>query len=450
MTWRRVAATVIVVGVALTVYGMTMAPTLSWSHWGADGGDLVTAAVTGRLSHPPGFPLYLGFADLFVRLPWSNPAWRLNLLSAVMGAGAVAAVAAAILVLNDSAVAGSVGGIALVVAPLFWSQALITEVYTTAALFSALFLFWWVGIRRSASRRSIVLGGILWGLGLTVHPTLIFLAPLWLDLGWEGWPGLLAALGIAGIAYVFLQLRGPWPQPWGDLGNFDGWWEYVSARLYWGYAFSVPLGDWPRRALSWVTTLVRQFTPLGALLCIWGVSYLWQERPRRTVGLLLTFAGISAYAIGYDTSDSLIYMVPFLSIPALWLGAGIEAAAARGVPRLLWLLIPVASLIWHVGAMDLSGDLAAQQWWERTLVQTPAEAVLVTSQDAHTFTLWYVQEVLHLRPDVVVVDEDLWGDEAYRDYITQEIQRPVTPLTLEGLAEGYPLCYVGASTVECR
>ena len=76
-------------GIALLVYVLTMAPSLTWAHWGADGGDFIVAAATGRIPHPPGFPLYLTLARLFVLLPLRDPAWRLNLLSVVMAAGTV-------------------------------------------------------------------------------------------------------------------------------------------------------------------------------------------------------------------------------------------------------------------------------------------------------------------------------------------------------------------------
>ncbi|HPD42144.1 MAG TPA: DUF2723 domain-containing protein, partial [Anaerolineae bacterium] len=72
---------------------LTLAPDLTWAHWGADGGDLVVAAVARRLPHPPGFPLYEALARAFVRLPWGPPAWRTNLLSALLAAATAATLA---------------------------------------------------------------------------------------------------------------------------------------------------------------------------------------------------------------------------------------------------------------------------------------------------------------------------------------------------------------------
>jgi hypothetical protein len=61
------------------------------------------------------------------------------------------------------------------------------------------------------------------------------------------------------------------------------------------------------------------------------------------------------------------------------------------------------------------------EWAERTLREAPPQAVILTDQDSHTFTLWYVQDVLGKRPDVAVIDVDLWAQEPYRRMIEEEL-----------------------------
>lgn len=445
MRRKRLAFGGVVFVIAFLIYLLTLAPDLTWSHWGADGGDFVTAALTGRVPHPPGAPVYMLLADIFVRLPWGTPAWRLNLLSAVMGAGAVAGVTATLLKRARSEIAdlqaywpaagaALVAGLALACAPLFWSQALITEVSTTAAFFAAWALFLAVGATPGEESYGRALAaGLVWGLGVAVHPILVFLAPV-LGGRWRGKArGLLVAGFLSGLLpYVLLPLRGTWPQPWADLRSLVGWWDFVSARLYQGYVLGLPWADWPRRALAAATLLARQFTPVGALLALWGGRHLWEREPRVAVGMALAVIGVGFYAVGYDTADSLVYFVPFLPLAALWLGEGLAEVAGRGVPAAVWLLLPALSLLWHWPALDLSHDWTARHWLERTLAEAPPDAVLVTSQDAHTFALWYAQAV-GLRPDVSVVDRDLWGEE-------------VSP---EEWAEGRPWCYVAAESLVC-
>jgi len=441
--WRRFGIVALAATLALTLYAVTLAPDLTWSHWGADGGDFVTAALTGRVPHPPGAPVYMLLADIFIHLPWGAPAWRLNLLSAVMGAGAVAGVTATLLRRAWSETgpgaretgAALVAGLALACAPLFWSQSLITEVTTAAAFFAAWAMFLAVGSNPGEESYGRALAtGLVWGLGVAVHPILVFLAPV-LGGRWRGKArGLLVAGFLSGLLpYVLLPLRGTWPQPWADLRSLVGWWDFVSVRLYRGYVLGLPLADWPRRALAAATLLARQFTPVGAALALWGGHRLWERKPRAAVGRALAVIGVGLYAIGYNTADSLVYFVPFLPLAALWLGEGLSGVAQRGVPVAVWLLLPALSLLWHWPSLDLSHDWTARHWLERTLAEAPPDAVLVTAQDAHTFTLWYAQAGLGLRPDVSVVDRDLWGEE-------------VSP---EEWAEGRPLCYVEAESLVC-
>jgi hypothetical protein len=440
--FHKGAVPLVTAALLLVVYLLTMAPTLSWSHHGADGGDLVKAVAHGSIPHPPGFPTYLLLGDLFIRLPLRNPAWRLNLMSGVAAAGAAGLVASTVqrLQLRFPRVSALCAGLALGLAPLFWSQALITEVYTLAAFFGAAVVLL---LLRGASEW---VRGIVWGLGLGVHPTLVFLAPVvFFDAcegsGWSARIRTVAQVGLAALvgwaaAYgpVLLARRGA-PTPWADVRTLDGWWALVSGRLYRGYVFALPLAAWPQRVLAWAGLVARQFTPAGALLAGMGWLALWRERRGLAASSLASFGGFGVYALGYDTSDSLIYLVSALPLAALWLGLGVDravewlrdrlagagrVAAARWSPALA-LLIPLLQALLFWGGMDLSGDWTAMAWAGRALDEAPPNAVVLTHSDAHTFTLWYACDVLGRRPDVVVIDRDLWYHQLYRGQIAAQL-----------------------------
>ncbi len=413
-------------------YLLTLPPTLTWAHYGADGGDLAAAVVLGQLPHPPGFPTYLLLGRLFLHLPWGDPAGRLNLLSALCAAAAAALLAAG---LRRSAIGHPQAAIVLALAPLFWSQALITEVYAPAALFSTAVLF--LILRRAPPWQL----GVVWGLGIGTHPTLLFLAPLILcaapavregrtvgsAAGRAVGEAAAVAFLVAGLLYgpVLLAHRAV-PSPWAGLDSLADWWAYVSGRMYHGYLFALPAAFWPRRLLAYLGLLARQFTPVGALLALAGWARLRRQRPPLAFSTALVFGLFSLYALGYDTADSRVYLVPALPMAALWLGMGLQGAA-EGLERrrrgasLLLLLLPLAQAAWGWGAMDRRGDDSAVRWARETLRAAPPGAVLVTSQDAATFTLWYVRDVLGERPDVLILDRDLWGHAPYRRMIAREI-----------------------------
>jgi hypothetical protein len=432
-------------GILLTVYCLTLPPTITWAHYGADGGDLATAVARGSIPHPPGSPTYLLLGRLFIRLPWGDPAWRLNLMSAVLAAGAAGLTAATAQLFPkkpgtkeqeniQSAVynpqSAICAGLCLGLSPLFWSQAVITEVYAPAAFFAALVmaLSIWGGPPWAL--------GLSWGVGLGIHPTLVLLAPL---VAWATWGQrkgrllrlatacLLALLGWGVLYGPVLLAHGGEPSPWGDVSTFDGWWALVSGRLYRGYLFALPLADLPRRLLAWAGLLARQFTPAGAVLAGLGMARLWQTRRPLALTSALAFGAVSVYAIGYNTTDSLVYLAPMLPLAALWLGAGLAQAAGWLSRRLRWgagiiLALPLlqASLFW--GQMNLSGDVSAVGWAEQVLQQAPPQAILLTEQDRHTFTLWYAQDVLGERPDVTVIDIDLWGQKTYRQQMVKVLK----------------------------
>src|SRR5712692_10174765 len=67
---------------ALAVYLCTLAPTVTPE----DSGELIAAAYTLGVPHPPGYPLWCLLAQLFRLVPGPNPAFAINLMSAVLGA----------------------------------------------------------------------------------------------------------------------------------------------------------------------------------------------------------------------------------------------------------------------------------------------------------------------------------------------------------------------------
>lgn len=70
---------------ALVIYIITLSPTINF----IDSGELITVGVTAGIAHPPGYPLYTLLSIIGARLPFSDPAVGVNLVSAVSGALAV-------------------------------------------------------------------------------------------------------------------------------------------------------------------------------------------------------------------------------------------------------------------------------------------------------------------------------------------------------------------------
>ena len=445
--------------VSLGVYLLTLAPGLTWAHDSADGGELAAAAHTLGIPHPPGYPTYLLLAHPFTRLPIGEVATRTNLFSAVCAAGTAALVTWTVARMRGSR-AGAIGaGLALAFSPLLWSQATVTEVYTLSALFTALLLALGTLSEPRACRPpwrvaliGVAVGGV-WGLGIGSHPTALFSGPLAVFALWRlrrlGLAGLAGiALGLAVYAYLPLRAAADPPINWGNPRTLRQLWWLISGAPYQHYVLALPRAHLPTRLLAWTGLMMKQFSAPGLVVAALGATSLWTaNRP-----LLLASAATAAlhivFAIGYNTSDSYLYLIPALVCLGLWLGAGldwlIEVAATRGrrAGRLavaVTAIAPLAGVVFRFPVMNLSDDRATEEFRIAVLASAPPLAVILSQQDAHTFALWYFQHAEGNRPDVIVVDTGLLGYGWHDTRLAQQLgpPQPFSSSVDMLLAEGY-------------
>lgn len=291
----------VTVAVATALYAATLAPGLTWAHAGADGGDLLAAALTRGVPHPPGYPAYQLLLRAAIALYPGEPARAGNWLSALCVAAAAGLLAdlarrtlaawgrsadGGILPSPTLAASALVAGLAWAAAPAVWGQATITEVYGLQALMfmALLWLLWrWrEGVDRGeTSGRWLGLAGLLFGLGLGNHLSLALVAPgalVWLWAGGARPRDLLlpAALMVAGLsvyAYLPLVAAGNPPVNWGDPRTPARFIWTASGWLYRGMVFGLPLAQWPGRLAALAGELFRQYGIWGALLALAG---LWE------------------------------------------------------------------------------------------------------------------------------------------------------------------------------
>ena len=132
---------------SLALYLSTLAPTLTsgYNNTGEDGGELLAAANTFGIPHPPGYPTYTLLLKSFATMvPIGDFAYRGNLLSAVLASLSVALLFWVILrfcrFLRPDGMhlvwitSAAVGAAVFATSPLLWSQAVMTEVYTLGPL----------------------------------------------------------------------------------------------------------------------------------------------------------------------------------------------------------------------------------------------------------------------------------------------------------------------------
>ncbi len=427
---------------ALCAYVATLAPGLTWANYGADGGDLIAAAMTGGVPHPTGYPTWLIGGRLIALLPIGSVALRFNLYSALAASAASGVVYAAALALLGRGGAAPVrrliaaaAAFSLAVGRTLWSQAVITEVYALAALCMAGSLYLALRTDLSGRLRYWAALGLSIGLGLGVHLTLALALPgIALLCGpalrrspRRGVVAILALLAGLGV-YAWVPLAGAAQPPvyWGQPDDLKGFWWLVSGRLYHGYAFGLPLVHLPERLFYWARLWGAQAGWHGLALSLLGGRLIWEEDRRRGTALALVFGATTVYALGYATVDSTAYLIPAFLVAALWTARGLAATCAWLVARAQWpaplksvlaVAIICAVAAWPLATnsrwVDASRDAEAREWSQRMVASLPPGALVVTGDDRHTFAMSYVQWAEGLRPDLLVVDGDLWNQPWY-------------------------------------
>ena len=441
--WRWVGAVGLPTGCALALYLATVAPGLTWAHFGADGGDLLAAAATGGVPHPPGYPLYTLLLQGWLAAggslaPSLSAAYLGNLFSVVPAALSVGVtICAAWVVLPATPArplwaAGS--GLLWAVAALPWSQALITEVYALHGLIVAglgLLLL-------QASPRPWLLG-LLMGLGLSHHVTSVLLWPallyaLWVARGPRSLlPALGTALAVATLLYARIPLAAwgggsPPPVNWGYAVTWEGFRWLVGGAAYRAYAFSVPWSALAGRIAAGGRILVDQYTPLGAALVLVGLG-AWEHRGAQSRWLaLLWVVPVSVYAVGYNTVDSYIYLLPVVWLAAIWAGLGLHAlatwlgrylaTAAAPTTALLTVIALALLMMVRVPQISLRHDAEANDYLQSAAAVIAPHSLVITRTDATTFALWYgVWATDRFAADIIPINDALYPDTWYRQLL---------------------------------
>ncbi len=401
-------------------YLLTLAPGLTWANYGADGGDLFAAAATNGIAHPSGYPTYLLLARLFLGLPFGSPPFRLNLMSAAF------AVCAALLVYEIAAAlkpesrrTAWVAALAFGVSPLFWSQAVVAEVYTLHAFFVA--LLFWLELKEAPP----FLFGLTFGLSLGNHITTALLFPLLLHRDKATLLKRGAGLALGAAVYLLLPLRAAQHPPvnWGDPATLSGFLWLTTGSLYRGQLFALPLAALWGKIQTAAALLLEQFGGFGLLLGFAGLLSL-RAPARLTRSLAWTAAISSLFALFYNVPDWFLHLLPAFLCFSVWMGIGLARGMewdARLKPALALILLVLVGFraAAHWTQADASRDSRAEDFARRALAEFPPEAVVFTEGDEATLALWGYHYGLGARPDVAFIASDLLQNEWYQQSLRQ-------------------------------
>ncbi len=446
------------------------------------------------IAHETGYPLYTLLSWLFARLlPLGDAAFRVNLLSAVCAALAVAFVYRAGQLLTGRRLAAVCGAVVFALSPVWWSQAVIAEVYALHGLLVAvilwLILHWEAGKQGSRGAEeqrskgairnpqsaicppnlsSLVAVALAFGFSLTHHRLTLLLAPalavfvLWTDPGLlrqpRRWPKLLTALLLPLLLYAYIPLRGLVTTSLDGRyeNSWVGFWRWVMASQYGVFLTGDPFAL-HRNAAFYFDLFRVQFGWTGLILGLVGLVALLRK-PRHWALIVLAFVTNLAFGLAYRAADVEVFFTPAFLLWSLLFAAGLDGLfdlAARISQRELriaacvllaaaCLLQPLAMARANFPTPDRSDDWAVHDYGRDMLEQPLPEGATVVGLLGEMTLVRYFQRTEGLRPDVVTVAAD--GEEERHAAIGAALAEG-TPVyitrPLAGTSERYSLAAVG-------
>jgi hypothetical protein len=444
--WLPLADKRLAWGAALVVFALYLA-TMSRGIGFYDSGELAVASVQLGLAHPPGQPVYTLLGWLFAHLPGVPPLLGLNGFSALCGAlTMLPALSITEHLLPDRArdmrpilIASTVCVVAVSQHAALWEQATRIEVYALATLFAlwSLARLAFVLDHGSSAEGFMLLGASL-GLCAAVNPVIAALAGLcgapaalsraydrtipWSAIGWV-FGGVL--LGLVPYVYVPLIADKTDRLVWGAPTRGSALIDYLLVR-----DFRVNIQVTPQRFLAQIPAWI-SFASDSGLLPVWlvGITGHAVSPPQSLtrfcapLAALITVLYIAHFAVFRpEVPDTVSY-----TALATWLCA----TGAGALTGLLWLRgsrfggVALAASV--AGAALIAPPFAFSRTRNvgdpaRTLAMAlldslPPNTIVVASSDHWLTPLWYLQEVEHKRPDVVVLASGLLSSSWYFDHV---------------------------------
>ena len=410
----------------------------------ADGGEFQFAAWNFSFVHPTGYPLYLIVGGIFQHLmPLGNPAFRLNLFTAITASLAVAAVYLAANEITHHRGAAIIAALVFAATRTFWYDASAAETYDLNAFFVALLIYLALRWQSQPNAKIFAVFCFTYGLALTHHRTIILWLPIFVVffalVTWQSKSGLVLrvpshvsritshALRFTFYAllpllfYLYIPLRAP-VSPYATLsispGNnlvlyHNSLTELVNYLL--GRVFQYEIG-WDAvsvaRLAAFPQLLLDQYGAIGAILGVVGFVAMVAQKRKAWAQTILLFGGFVItilFASIYHIGDIYHYYIPAYLVWAIWIGAagawilgGTTNQVLRIACSVTLIGFVIAQTIGNFPFADRSNETQQREQWTRILsAPIPQNAILISNDRDEMMPMWYMQYVENVRRDVV-------------------------------------------------
>jgi len=416
--------------ISMVVYLITLAPTVT----SEDSGELITAAYTFGVPHPPGFPLYCLIGKLFTYIPIGSIAWRLNFMSAFFGSGTVAVFYLIIRVFGGLRWGAVIGSLVLAFSWTFWNQAVIAEVYTLNAFLFALILFCIFYREHAGSNKALLIAAVFWGLALCNHYmlTLLITPPVvmyvlikyYKDLKWRTLASAVVLGAIPLVLYAYLPLAS-WTNPaldWGNTGaSVDNFVNHVKRDAYKSLELTQDVTPSTKIffIFQFLYLLWNQFTPfilIPFFILGWTKLSRFMKEKWMVMAVICFNVPVLLWILKFSSDRINLTRVEEYYLPAyMCIAFFITMGICKFIEVYKWkmshemmigilVVIPFVPLIGNWKANDFSDYYLAYDYNKTILESLEPNAIYFPSADFDSFPCLYLQAVEGVRPDVLLGD----------------------------------------------
>lgn len=383
--------------VALIVYVATCAPGVYWQDSGVHQYRILNGLAENPLGLALSHPLHFHICRTAIAVWPGEPAYAMNLVSALGGAAGVGLLAGVVFALTRMLTPALLAGGVLLVAHTYWQMSVVTETYTLAAALMA--AEWCVLLQYARNRRPdwlVLLLGVN-GLHIANHLlgalTFITYAALLLIALYRGRARLLHAAAaavawlLAALPYLML-IAGHYART-GDLPATLYSALFGSGASGRGYAAEVL-----NASLSWrllanaLLYWAYNFPAATILVALYGVWHLRAARLNLFWRVIaVQTAVIFLFVMRYSIRDQITFYVPVCALTALWFGYGagralrVAARRERGAAAALalWSCLVLPPLVYAAFP-----ELARSRGW----LAGQLRAIPYREPYAHFLTPW--------------------------------------------------------------
>lgn len=313
-------------------YLATLLPGIGYS------GDAIKFQYIGKvlgIAHAPGYPLYTVLNYLFVTLfPFGSTAYKVNLLSAIYAVGACVMLFELLRLLGVRPVVALVSTLAFGFSKVFWSQAVVAEVYTLLIFFMAATSYFLVRWHLERRDRDFYLATALYALSFGNHLLAITLLPAFVYLVVRTdkqvfvqrkkvlWVVGVVVLGALQYSYLWWRLNDP-QTPYIEGLNSQNFFYFVTGGSFKPLIFAFTPGEILTQQIPKFLSFMQRNMPALSTVGLIGVFTGHVARPVR-VFLLTYFLTNAFYAINYDIPDIGGYFLANDLVTAVFIGLALE------------------------------------------------------------------------------------------------------------------------------